>query len=85
VEYAKYVKLKAKYDRQRDSIAKLKEYYLQLLKKGELNCPKAKKAKTDDAKEVGETSSSTDTEPPLVTIKTEIELNVDDIVVKNEC
>ena len=84
-EYEKYKKLKAKYDRQRNSIARLKEYYLKLLKKGDLACPKAKKANTDDDKEEGAISLSHDIEPPLVTIKSEIELNVDDIIVKNEC
>ena len=88
-EYEKYKKLKATYDRQRKSIKALKEYYLKILKKGELSCPRAKKAKTEDEKEDkeedGAIGPSTDIEPPLVTIKTEIELNVADIIVKNEC
>ena len=85
MEYEKHQKLKATYDRQRKTIARLKEYYLEILKKGELTCPRAKKAKTADDKESGTTSPSTHDEPPLVTIKSEIELNVDDIIVKNEC
>ena len=87
-EYEKYKKLKATYDRQKKSIKRLKEYYLKILKKGELTCPRAKKAKTDDDnenKEDGASGPSDDIEPPLVTIKTEIELNVADIIVKNEC
>ena len=81
VEFERFQKLTAKYDRQRKTIKRLKEYYLEILKKGDLSCPRAKKVKTDDDKESGTISPST----PLVTIKTEIELNVDDIIVKNEC
>jgi len=84
-EYEKHKKLKAKYYRQKKSIERLKDYYLQLLKKGELNCPKTKNSEpNEENEENNKESKSQDIEPPLVTIKTEIELNVNDIIVKTE-
>jgi len=78
-EYEKHKKLKAKYERQKKSIKRLKEYYLELLKKGDLmTCPKLKKTNPDNEEE------SPEEDPPLVTVKTEIELNVNDIIVKTE-
>ena len=79
-EYEKHKKLKAKYERQKKSIKRLKEYYLELLRKGDLmTCPKLKKSNADKEEE-----ESTHETPPLVTVKTEIELNVKDIIVKTE-
>jgi len=47
-EYEKHKKLKAKYERQKKSIKRLKEYYLELLRRGDLTCPRAKKDKREE-------------------------------------
>ena len=44
-----------------------------------MTCPKLKKGNADKEEE-----ESTHETPPLVTVKTEIELNVKDIIVKTE-
>ena len=81
-EYEKHRKLKAKYERQKRSIKRLKEYYLELLRRGDLTCPRAKKDKREE--EINRGKEIKEMETPLVTVKTEIELQVHDIVVKNE-